>query len=191
MNTLKILFTPLNYLRIKHSSKKWFDYIYPISISLIIYLIFTFSPLSINLIGDKGLIPGINGLLQILIGFYIAALAAVSTFGGAHIDKELSGEKATLKVSRAGEDKTIVLTRRKFISYLFGFLSFTSIVLYFLGLISTLLAVPLETYLSSFSKFSFYNVIQDTFILIYSFIFASLMVNTLLGLHYLTDRIHR
>ncbi|MEE9339777.1 MAG: hypothetical protein V3U87_17030 [Methylococcaceae bacterium] len=133
---MKQLLSPLNHLRIQHSQKYLFDYFIPLVIALIALIVLIglmALPVSINIFGHNGLISVITGLIQILVGFYIAALAAVATFQKEGLDSFLAGEGATLVVQRRGIEKSIQLTRRKFVCYLFGYLAFVGIALYFIG----------------------------------------------------------
>ena len=113
------LFKPIQYLFIKHNEKKWFDFILPFIFALIISLIIHFLPKPISLIGTDGVISLVNGMLQILSGFYIASMAAVSTFQKQGMDKIMDGSPVILFGN--------ALTRRQFLTYLFGYLAFMSI----------------------------------------------------------------
>src|SRR5690606_6977027 len=109
-----------------------------------------------NLLNPKGIITQSTELLKMLIGFYIAALAAVSTFPGQNLDQNFSGSKMILTVRRMGKKKTKNLTRREFLSYLFGYLAFLSIWLFILGVVmqlagpyfANLLGVEIKQYIS-------------------------------------------
>ena len=89
------LFSPLSYLRIKHEEKDWYDYKVPVIASVIVTIVYHFHANKISLIETNGLLLQVNGLLQVLIGFYIAALAAVSTFSSSSIDEVMAGVPPT------------------------------------------------------------------------------------------------
>ncbi|MGK9996690.1 hypothetical protein O6197_24780, partial [Salmonella enterica subsp. enterica] len=84
----------------------------------------------ISLIETNGLLLQVNGLLQVLIGFYIAALAAVSTFSSSSIDEVMAGVPPTLVEKFRGQKLTVELTRRRFVCYLFGYLALVSFMLF-------------------------------------------------------------
>ena len=128
---------------------------------------------NINFLGDNGVIQLVNAILQILAGFYIASLAAVATFSRPEMDNVMQGIAPQLK----GKP----LTRRVFVTHLFGYLAFMSIFLYFVGGIAKMInpTTPLAHYL----------------VLALEFIYLALLFNILfvtsLGLFYMIARIHR
>jgi len=187
MNAIKQLFTPINYLRINHPIKRWFDYIIPLFLTACIFLALFYLPKEPLLFGDNGLIFIITDLIKILVGFYIASLAAVATFQRPEMDNPLSGNPATLSVKRRGKSKVLDLSRRQFLCYLFGYLAFIGMVIYFTGAASSLLAdnfrIIIPIAYKAYAKWSF--------VFFYIFITMNMLTTTLLGLHYMTDRIHR
>lgn len=183
---IRQLFIPLSYLRIKNNAKRVVDFYIPAMLSVILTTSIALLPFHVPVFGDHGLVTLITNLLQILAGFYIAALAAVATFQSPVLDEPLDGEPAILDVKRRGSNQEIPLTRRSFISYLFGYLSLMSIVIYLFGGLSSIFAhdIPVS---SSFGMIC----LRYLFILIFTAMTANLITVTLLGLYYLTDRIHR
>ena len=181
------LFTPLDYLRIQLRYKWVFDYLFPLVLSTLIFSVLYFSPINVKLLGTEGLIFVVTDLVKILVGFYIASLAAIATFPRKEMDECLSGNPAKLKVIRSGKEKIIELSRRRFLCYMFGYLALMGLVVYFVGALVSLLSVnflhviPIE----------FHNMSRWLFIGFYIFLVSNLFVTTLLGLHFMTDRIHR
>lgn len=184
---IKQLFTPVAYLRIKHPVKRHFDWTLPLFLTGFSALLFFSLPSLPAVSGPEGLVFVVTDLIKILVGFYIASLAAVSTFDRPSMDEMIAGEEPTLSVSRKGIEKTIKLTRRRFLCYLFGYLSFLGMALYFLGATSNLLANPLHETLCP----KYYEAAKYSFLALYFFFVFNLLTTTLLGLHFLTDRIHR
>lgn len=119
------LVAPLAYLRVDHPSKRVYDYWLPLIAGTAVSGAVLFSGLRINVIGEYGLVHGTNQLLQILVGFYVAALAAVATFDRPTMDEVTAGSPLML-----GKE---TLTRRRFISLLFGHLAVVGLALYILG----------------------------------------------------------
>ncbi|CCU70928.1 hypothetical protein [Thalassolituus oleivorans] len=182
------LFTPLNYIRIRRGTvKMWYDWYMPTAISGMVVMILISTDWSINTFGSNGLIEQVVELLKMLIGFYIASLAAVSTFPSAVLNQGLAGESATLKSKRRGKEIVIPLSRRRFLSYLFGYLAFMSLVLFISGMAINLLTPLAKVHISS----SIIPWVKGVVAFIYLFWVSNILVSTLLGLHYLTDRIHR
>lgn len=181
------IFVPLSYLRIKNSQLIPYKLTIPLTLTSLFLLSYIKSPIGLNIFGENGLIDSINGLLGLLIGFYIASLAAVATFQNENLDKEIQGEKALLENIRGGSKYFEELTRRRFLCLLFGYCSFISIFLFLLGVFIKLFSDVFV--LIIYSEYHFFLVIL--FLALYMFVFFNLIVTTLLGLYYLTDRIHR
>lgn len=181
------LLTPLGYLRITHPIKPWFDLYIPVIMTALVFGVLMLLPGKVNLFGDAGLVAYVTQLLQMLIGFYIAALAAVATFPSAVLDQGFAGDPVMIRVKRRGRLKSIPINRRQFLSYLFGYLAFESLFLFLIGMSVSVLHNNIATLFTQ----SWIAAGKPIFIFIYLFLMSNLMVTTLLGLHYLTDRIHR
>lgn len=187
MSIIAKLFRPLDYLRIKHSEKLWVDYYAPLVMTFL-FIIFIYNlPLSLKIFGDKGLIEIITGILQILTGFYIASLAAISTFNKKGMDDIMPGEPPTLKVSYRGSIRTDRLTRRRFLCLMFGYLAYLSLILYFLGETANLIKENAMIIVAV----QYHAMVKWVFVSIYLFLSNNLIITTLLGLYYMVDRIHR
>ncbi len=185
------LLSPLNYLKIRHEEKKWYDLYLPLSGAVFITIVYCYLPNQFKLIGNNGLISQVNGLLQVLIGFYIAALAAVSTFGNATIDDVMAGTPPTLKESFRGKMSSVKLTRRRFICYLFGYLALVSFALFSLGLITSLIGQNLAVWVAGISSLWSLTVLKVVFVFVYFFVLLNIVTTTLLGLYFLAVRIHQ
>lgn len=182
------LFRPLDYTRIKHSTLVFYSVSLPLLVSLCITAVLLYLPLNVNIIGDGGLVALITDLLQILTGFYIASLAAVATFDKEGMDQKMpGGTPPTLEIKLKGKNKTETLTRRRFLCLLFGYLSFLSIFLYFLGSVTQLLEHNVKALFAG----DLYTFLKWSFVEFFLFLSANLIVTTLLGLFYMVDRIHR
>lgn len=187
MRTLSKIFTPLNYYFIKHPLKNIFDIYIPLAITLFMFMAFYLFRESVPISGDGGFLSSVSNILQMLTGFFIASLAAVATFESKILDDLFDGEQATLLMNIKGVEKEYNLSRRRFLSYLFGYLSFLSFVLYFTGVFANLFVSGLASAISC--EVFFY--LKWLFLLLYLFLLSNLLVTTLLGLHYMADRIHR
>ncbi|EPK1677285.1 TPA: hypothetical protein QFT02_002669 [Raoultella ornithinolytica] len=185
------LFSPLSYLRIKHEEKKWYDYRLPIAGATIVALAYYFLPNKIPLIGGSGLLLQVNGLLQVLIGFYIAALAAVSTFSNATIDEVMAGDPPTLVETYRGQKISIELTRRRFVCYLFGYLALVSFVQFCVGLISILIGKSLGVWVVAVTSVETHILLKAVFLWCYSVVLLNIITTTLLGLYFLSVRFHQ
>lgn len=140
----------------------------------------------------RGFVEGVNGLLGVLVGFYIAALAAISGSNNVHLDKLMRGVPPKIKIFKAGRWVDESLTRRRFLSFLFGYCAVMSILCYIMGLLRSNLSFSNFSDLEKFIfGFDFYLTISNLFWLVYLWLISSLFVSTLLGLYYLADRMNR
>ena len=185
------LFSPLSYLRIEHEEKRWYDYRIPVLIASLVAVVYYFSAHKIPLIGSNGLLLQVNGLLQVLIGFYIAALAAVATFTNSSIDEVMAGDPPTLYEEFRGQKIKIELTRRRFVCYLFGYLALVSFVQFCIGLVSILIGKSLGVWIVSISSIELLSWLKTAFVWVYSLILFNIITTTLLGLYFLSVRFHQ
>lgn len=182
------IFTVFSFLRLRSADIFWYQWIYPT-------ILFAFIFGGYALCGDQfiafdkiRLIGDVNVLMGILVGFYIAALAAVSSFSNDNLDQIMKGRAPTLTVFRGGEEIVEKLTRRRFLAILFGYCAVLSIILYVYGVFQVHVHV----------KPPAVHWVQEAFIIsgqvawgMYVWTISSLIVVTLLGLHYLVERMHR
>ena len=185
------LFSPLNYLRIQHEEKRWYDYKIPALGGAVVMAAYAYFPNTIPLIGSSGLLVQVNGLLQVLIGFYIAALAAVATFTNSTIDEVMAGDAPTLVEKYRGQKLRVQLTRRRFVCYLFGYLALASFVLFCMGLISILIGKNFSLWLAGLTSPSILLILKTFFLGVYSTILINIITTTLLGLYFLSVRFHQ
>ncbi|HEY4344421.1 MAG TPA: hypothetical protein VGN05_08740 [Parvibaculum sp.] len=181
------LFRPLDYLRVRHEAKFKYDYGYPLAFATLTVGVSLLVPIQVNVFGNDGLIKIISGLIGILAGFFIASLAAIATFNNAGMDRVMPGQPPVLDVTVRGRKAQLQLTRRRFLSLLFGYLSMLSIFLYLIGEVSRVIAPDVVRSLQS----NWILLLRTTFLFLYMCVFANLLVTTLLGLFFMSDRIHR
>lgn len=170
------LFSPLNYLRITHKEKCFFDFILPFLFTTIFLIINNnLLPYKLPIIGNNGIITIVNGIFQILAGFYIASLAAVATASLPRLDEEMKGIKPKYLSKKSKK-----ITRRIFLAHLFGYLSFMSLFLYFIGGFATISVMNIA--------FLFENIYLK---LICSFVYLFFIFNiifvTILGLFFMIE----
>jgi len=172
---------PVDYLLVRQRVKRRVDWS-----SLLLGgacgLALSFVP-SFNVIYSNGLVAGVNGLFQALPGFYVAALAAIAVFDGAKrgydLDEPWRYEPAYI-IDQGEEDR---LSRRRFLSLLFGYLALSSFGIYFLGLIVSLVGPALRNW-------TYLPVVRAGFMCIYSAWIAHVVATTCFGLYFLSHRMH-
>ncbi|MDA5602982.1 hypothetical protein LRM19_01155 [Enterobacter sp. PI-10] len=177
MSLFAKILTPVDYLMISHNEKKWFDFFLPVIAAGIAVLILNLLPKSISIIGKDSLVSLVNGILQILSGFYIASMAAVATFQKKGMDSVMDGVPPRLRGKK--------LTRRRFLTYLFGYLAFISITLYFVG-------GALQLTSSSIKEFHIfqYGWLKNICVFIYLSFVCNILSTTALGMFFMIDKMH-
>lgn len=177
MSVFSKVFTPVDYVRIKHPEKRFFDWVLPVLTAAVITVIISILPKSVSIIGKDSLVSLVNGILQILSGFYIASMAAVATFSKEGMDDVMQGEPPTLKKQK--------LTRRKFLTYLFGYLAFMSIALYFIGGALQLTSTSIkELHLASIP------LLKAVLLFFYLTAVCNIIYTTALGMFFMIDKMH-
>lgn len=91
-----------------------------------------------------------------------------------------------MRVKEKGVSYDVPLSRRIFLSQLFGYLTVASLVVFALGALGQLSASTLQSALIP-KAYSWGRMI---FIYLYAFGLANVLINTLLGVFYLSFRIH-
>jgi len=181
------LFTPLLFLRLKNRDLALYQWKIPLCLAFLAWTVLFMSPLYLDVFGNKGLINSVNGLLVILAPFFIASLAAIASIPNQKLDEGLEGRGVELNVNRGGETEINSLTRRQFLCLLFGYNSFLSVMLYLGGEFALLLAPSIKEALPLISHIW----VVEAFSLFYFILLFCLLVAALLGLHYLSERMHR
>lgn len=178
------IFVPLRFLAIKHAEKWKFELLLPALFGALFASPLWFAAFRADALGKFDLLGKAVGGLGLLAGFYITALAAIATFARPEMDEPMPGP-VTLLHTRAGITDEEELTRRRFLSFLFGYLGFVALALSLLG--SMFLVA--DTF--AMSDVPWRPTAFVAFWIPFSFALGNLLSNTLLGLFYLTDRMHR
>lgn len=181
------LLRPLSYMEIRDASKWKIDVLLPIIFTIIITVAIGYMPIKVQVFGQSGLMTLLIGLLQILPGFYLTALAAVATFNRPDMDLLLPKPIPTIKISVKGKSQDIELTRRRMLSMLFGYLTFISFSLYFLAVSAQVVAPSVASIMTASEIFFLRNI----FLLLFLFLLGQLIFITMFGLYQLSDRMHQ
>lgn len=192
------LCAPCNYLRIRHgtgllASKVVYDFVLPALLTGATVAVTLALDMRLSVFHNDQFFVSLSGLLSILIGFYMAALAAVATFDRAGIDNRLAGTDAKLRVRdpEGGAAKDKLLSYRQFISYLFGYASFLSFVIYACLLLLGSAWGRLEAIFAGNPKIAWLMpsaLDPISFVVIFFFLWQ-LFVTSLLGIYFLAERI--
>ena len=170
------LIRPFGYLAIRHPFKWIVDWLYPAILTFLSLWLMSLAGPLVNLTETGGLVASTLSFVQSLPGFYIAALAAIATFGRADIDDILPEPTPKMVIMLRGQQNTIDLTRRRFLAMLFAFLTAESIVI-------VLLCIGLTSFggaISTYSIWIFNGSIAFLLLLVFQMVLA-----TFWGLYYL------
>lgn len=182
------LLRPFGYLTIHHPYKWVVDWFYPFVLSLVTVVSIGYGSEISGIVAAGGVVAMILSFVQSLPGFYIAALAAIATFGRADIDEVLPEPTPKVVVKYRGKANLINLTRRRFLAMLFAFLTAESLVLILLSIFLVAYGAPL--YALSFDGVAvggalFVVVVTGYFLMLYQ-----LILSTFWGLYYLGYKLH-
>ena len=185
------LFRPVTgYLSIRHPTKKFVDWIFPLFLSAMSLIVVWSLKERLNVFGVNGIVSLVLAYVQSLPGFYIAALAAIATFARTDIDVLMPGNPPPRIISEDNQGITnlIALTRRRFLCLLFAFLTAECIFLTFLSMIFIAIAPAFKEILHTreLTTFAFYFACFIYFVFLFQ-----LLIATLWGLYYLGERIHQ
>ena len=183
------VFTVFSFLRLQSKDICYYKWIYPTFVAVLLFGVIEIGGNDYFFVDKEKLISDINALVSKLAGFYIAALAAVSSFGNEFLDNEMKGESPpTLKSLRQGKQHEEKLSRRRFLAILLGYCTGLAILLYLLGILQVHLSIDQPVF--EWTQKVMHSGGQLIFVL-YLWIISSLLVVTLLALHYLVERMYR
>lgn len=179
----RLLTAWIYYLRIRHPAKRAYDLDYPVAFAIIVGSVLLLWPHPVVILGQNGVVATFNGLLGILIGFYIAALAAVATFQRPEMDEVMRGTPPTLPLPDRSEP--MPLTRRLFLCLLFGHLTLVALLGFVVFALANALFVDVATpgslpALPAAARFGF--------VYFHSLVIGHILSVTLFGVHYLAWR---
>jgi hypothetical protein len=151
-------------------------------------VLIVFSP-DLNVYGSNGLLAKLAPFLAVIAPFFLASLAAVSTFGGpSFFDQPFDmAEPVTLTVvGEMGALDAIDITPRHFLSLLFGYCCVVALTLFIFSIFIPEIAGGLANILGSYAAYFAWSGL-----IAFLFLFYQVILATLLGIYYLSDKIHR
>ncbi|WP_146190631.1 hypothetical protein [Marinicauda salina] len=170
------------------SSKLFVEWVYPATLGAVTAIIYLLLPDKPRLIGPSGIFSAISDLFQLFAAFFLAALAAVASFDNPKLNEQPIGSKIFLYEwdNKADESKRKYLNRRSYISYMFGYLAWMTILFFIIiSLFEAMkgvcvLAIPTPTlyYINSFLLFMGMSI------------FFNVIFITISGISYLTERLN-
>jgi vacuolar-type H+-ATPase subunit I/STV1 len=180
------------YLHIKHRKMHVYTIVLPLIFATLIVMGYFLLPVTPKLAGGGGLLRDVLTMLGILPGFYIAALAAVTTFNSPSMDAVLPRPAPLLRVQIRGEWENIELSKRQFLSYLFSYLVVLSLALSGTVIAVVAIAPSIPTVLSGVPTdylMRAKHFLAFLFLAPFSFALGSILVTTLHGIYLMTERL--
>lgn len=174
-------------MAIRDASKWKIDIMLPLLFAMAVTLAIWQLPVKPPTFGNAGILAALIGLLQILPGFYLTALAAVATFNRPDMDQLMPKPVPTVRISISGINQEVELTRRRMLAMLFGYLTFICFGLYLLTLASQIAAPSVESIVPK----HLHIWVVAVFSMLFNFMFGQLVFITMFGLYQLSDRMHQ
>lgn len=181
------LLRPVDYLSIKDGSKWKIDWAVPTAMAIGTGLGFYFLSPRPQVFMKDGLLQQIGSLLSIMPGFYLAALAAIATFHKSDMDEYMPSPVPTIETLSAGHKRTINLTRRRYLSIMFGYLTLLSLTLFIGTIFTNACADTFKALIDP--EWRIFTVVS--YISIFFLLFWHMISVTLFGLYQLSDRMHQ
>lgn len=179
---MTIYTTPFLFLKVHFLQKNLVIWFIPATISLVVVSLTYWLSIDVAISGQDGLLSQLTTLLTIAGGFFVTSLTLLLTNDHPVLNSYFVGEPKPHIVS-----ETEPLTRKRFLSLLFGYLSSLSFALVAVCLLLNLFASSLMNLFQT-EIFDFAKAVAG-----FALVFIMLHVGSLalVGLHYLTDRLHR
>ena len=183
------------YRTISHGEMRTYTTWLPLALTVLAGAFYALLPVKPALVGSNGLVGSLLTLVATLPGFYFAGLAAVATFGSTTMDHEMPAPAPEVEMRVRGQQVPVKLTRRLFLSYLFSYLVILSF-----GLCSALMAMNafapsidvLQAAIGRWTGLTWpWLIVKDAVGFVLTFAFASMVVSTLHGVFFLTEKIHQ
>jgi hypothetical protein len=158
-----------------------------------VVLVFMILPAKPDVFGDGGLNGSIISLVATLPGFFIAALAAVSTFQRETLDETMPAPAPRLKLRTRGQDEAVDLTMRMFLSHLFAYLTAYSFLLALLCVACEALAASVWAIVQVWSQYipQLGLLIRLAYVAMVAWFLSNIITATLFGMYFLAERMHR
>ena len=183
------------YRRIKHPKMNLYVWVLPLALAVLSTAALLALPVRPAVAGRDGVLQAVIGVLTILPGFFLAALAAVATFQRPEMDVEMPAPAPVVGVRFGDAVVETEVTRRMFLSYLFSYLTIVSLILVIVCVSANFAAPSLASMLSSIEdenvRWWAQSIGRGAVVAFVSYWCASILITTLHGIFFLTERMHQ
>jgi hypothetical protein len=195
MGALYELARPVAFHTAKGPTLRLYRDLIPLGLAAVALVAYLILPVRIKLVGVDSAAGTMAPLFAGLPGFFIAALAAVSTFQGGDLDRDM--DRTTIWIQANGDAGDTKVTLRVFLSHLFAYLTFLSVVGFFLCASATLLAPNVAHFMSAAEATKaawddvMWEVARACYVFALALVTGSVLSCTALGLYFLAERVHQ
>lgn len=183
------------YRGISHGEMRTYTTWLPLFLTILAAALYALLPVKPTLVGSEGLVESLLTLVSTLPGFYFAGLAAVATFGSATMDHEMPAPAPQVEMRVRGQQVPVKLTRRLFLSYLFSYLVILSFGLCLALMAINAFAPSIDVLQAAMCRWTGaawpWRAVEGVTGFVLTFAFASMIVSTLHGVFFLTEKIHQ
>lgn len=183
------------YRGISHGEMRTYTTWLPLALTVLAAAFYTLLPVKPALVGSSGLVGSLLTLVSTLPGFYFAGLAAVATFGSTTMDHEMPAPAPEVEMRVRGQQVPVKLTRRLFLSYLFSYLVILSFGLCLALMAINAFAPSIDVLQAAMGRWTGaawpWLIVKGAVGFALTFAFASMVVSTLHGVFFLTEKIHQ
>lgn len=192
---LYLISRPFAFIGVKHPTLTPFLRFAPLVLAAVFTFVYWILPVRPSLTGDGSLSHHMITVFAILPGFFIAALAAVSTFNRPEIDEVMPDPAPELKLRTGERESFVPLTARMFTTHLFSYLTSISFFSVLFFVFADLLSPSVSHWVGLVPDLFWRDLLAEALVLIYFFcviwLAAKIVLTTLIGLYFLAERIHR
>ncbi len=189
---LNYAFKAFGFLKVEYDGRSYNKFLYCIPLGTSILITILFYLININAEGVINIFledafSSLSTFIQVLPGFYIGSLAAIASYSYAGLDSEMSSPKVKIQERTTNGSRPSLLTRRRYLTIMFGYLASISMVLTIMVFFTTLLySIGVFPVAQSIFLTIYYLVV-----LVFFSIFIQMLLITFFGIYYLSDRMHR
>jgi hypothetical protein len=116
------LLTAFSFFRLRGADLWFFQYVYPTVISAVIFVSYQMLEGEFFAVQLTSIVSSATTLMGVLVGFYIAALAAVTSFPNESLNSIMAGNAP--KILERSTGQRMPVTRRRFLAILLGYCAF-------------------------------------------------------------------
>lgn len=176
------LLAPLRYLKIHAPEKGRYDFLIPVVVGLVVWVIYNMLDPKPSLFGPSGLLTSAQNFLMMAVPFLIGALASVAMGSpGGHLDRRTIGAGVVL------DGKSLSL--RQFVCHLLGYLSFLGLVIFLIVSISAFVEPTAVRMLLGAEYWA--HILGQVYTMLMFVLLSAFAITVFWALYFLTDTVNQ